>query len=285
MKFNLKLSDLSRHLVTGAAVAGLVVGSSAAFAGHILGISFTADPFTVNPGVVGETNSSFDARYIDFSYQAEVDQSGFNFAETGGGFFGTFRDALGGSPIANTGLGTDYQMYALYSGIGTSVENPTNAVQGTFDTFNVTFFVDPSMNTTLGLLPDVNGNSVGVTAGGGDDIQVLSGVLGAQEGGFHVFSGLVAGDFHVQFDATPTGGFFSGTAFAGGSTVGDINGVNTSVTGVALPPSDFIDATIIGSGNSSFMSVPEPGMLFLVGIGLVGMGFVSSRAKRGQYAA
>jgi hypothetical protein len=272
----MKLSSFSRHLMTGAAVAGLALGSSVALAGHIQGISFTAEPFTVNPGAVGETNASFSARYIDFSYRAEVDQTGFAFEETGGGFFGTFRMALGGSPIANTGLGTDYQMYALYSGDGTSTANAIGGVDGVFNTFNVTFFVDPSMNTTL----DLVGGSIATTGGAGDDIAVLSGVLGAQEGGFHVFSGLAAGDFHVQFDATALGGFFGGAAFAGGTTTGDINGVNTQVTGVTLPPSDFTDAIIIGSGNTSFSAVPEPGMLFLLGIGMAGMGFVSSQAKK-----
>jgi hypothetical protein len=267
----------------GSAVAGLAFGSSVALAAHISGGISLSDSFTVTPGAVGESNAAFAAHFIDFSYQAEVDQTGFAFEETGGGFFGTFRDTLGGSPIPFTGLGTDYQMYALFSGDGTSAANGAGGVDGVFNSFNVTFFVDPSMNTTLGL---VGGNIV-TTGGAGDDIAVLSGMLGLNEGGFHVFPGLAAGDFHVQFDATPTPGvgFFSGAAFASGSTIGDINGVNTRVIGVAPPPANFTDAIIIGSGNTSFHAVSEPGMLFLLGIRLVGMGFVSSRAKREQYAA
>lgn len=275
------LSSLSKHLIAGAAVAGLALSSSAAMAGHIPGgISFT-DVFTVNPGAIGESNTAFDARFIDFSYRAEVDQTGFAFQETGGGFFGTFRDTLGGSPIPATGLGTDYQMYALYSGDGTSSPNGAGGIDGVFDSFVVTFYVDRDMNTTL----DLVGGSIATTGGSGDDIAVLSGLLGPHNGGFHVFSGLAAGDFHVQYDATSLTGFFGGPAFATGSTLGDMNGVNTSVTGVTLPPSDFTDAIIIGSGNASFTAVPEPGVLVLMGIGLAGMGFVSSRAKRRKSAA
>ena len=148
-----------------------------------------------------------------------------------------------------------------------------------FNTFNVTFFVDTAMDTGLALV----GGNIATTGGIADDIAVLSGVLGQHNGGFHVFPGLAAGDFHVQFDATAAAnGFFGGPAFASGSSVGDINGVNTTVTGVSLPPTNFTDGIIIGSGNTSFSAVPEPGMLFLLGIGLVGMGFVSSRAKRGS---
>src|SRR5690606_1026909 len=104
----------------------------------------------------------------------------------------------GGSPIPLTGLGTDYQMYALFSGGGTTSANAIGGVDGVFDAFNVTFFVDTAMDTGLALV----GGNITTTGGIGDDIAVLSGVLGLNNGGFHVFPGLAAGDFHVQFDAT-----------------------------------------------------------------------------------
>jgi hypothetical protein len=54
--------------------------------------------------------------------------------------------------------------------------------------------------------------------------------------------------------------------------VGDINGVNTEIEGVLPPPFAFTDASITGSGNVSFSSIPEPGSLSLLGLGLLAFG-------------
>src|SRR3954465_10094569 len=59
------------------------------------------------------------AKDIDFSYQAEVDFNGNRFDMSGVAFFGSFRKELGLAPIAGTGLGTDYGLYAEFIGSGT----------------------------------------------------------------------------------------------------------------------------------------------------------------------
>lgn len=273
------LRFMKSKLAGAVAAASLAMASGPLLAAHVPGLSFLATDFTVTPGAVGEAEGPFVAKYIDFSYTAEVDQVAAAFDETGGGFFGTFRTALGGPPVVGTGLGTSYQMYALFAGTGTAATNLAGGVDGLFTTFLVSIFVDTSMNTLL-TTPTVGGTdeAVAVASGGGEDVLVLTGILSV--GGFHVFPGLAAGDFDVVFDVTSTPtGFFGGTAFSGSGTQGDFNGVNTSVSGVSAPPSSFTDGIIIGSGNASFQTVPEPGMGALLGIGLVGLASALRRRR------
>jgi hypothetical protein len=59
-----------------------------------------------------------------------------------------------------------------------------------------------------------------------------------------------------------------------------MNGVNTQIAGIAAPPTDFVDGRIIGSGNVSFQSVPEPGSLSLLALGLLGFGVMMRRRLR-----
>ena len=263
----------------GSAVAGaLALGASSALASHVQGVSFLEQSFTVNPMAVGETQGPFQARFIDFSYRADVDQTSAGaFTETGVGFFSTFQSDLGAPISANTtGLNSAYKLYATFDGTGTTTASGTGGVDGQFTTFNVTFFVDRNADTNFADASSARGSSLALT-GVGDDTAVLNGTL--RVGGFHVFGGLANGDFDVQFNATPVGGFFGGAAFAGGSAIGDFNGVNTRIEGVAPPPGSFVRARIIGSGNTSFAAVPEPGSLALLGLGMLALAPVARRRK------
>ena len=265
----------------GATVTGaLALGTSSALAAHVSGVSFLEQPFTVNPQAVGEAQGPFTARFIDFSYRADADQQGIagtntaNFQETGVGFFSTFQADLGVPINANTsGLNNTYKLYAMFTGTGTTSTSGAG-IDGMFRTFDVTFRVDRNSDTNF------VDNSIALT-GTGDDVDVLRGTL--RTGGFHVFGGLANGDFDVQFNATPVGGFLDGPAFASGTAIGDFNGVNTSLVGVVAPPGSFVRARIVGAGNTSLMGssapVPAPGSLALLGLGMLALVPIARRRR------
>lgn len=296
---------MNRKIALAAGLMTLGLTSFSANAAHISGLSlFDGQEFTFNPdGFEASIADTFTATAIDFSYVADVDQTSTgpfsaDFTETGVAFFSTFQNPLGtplGGTALNLGFDLGYKMYGVFTATGSVVPGPGLAgIDGTFSTFNLTIYIDRDENTTS--VAAAPGDPNQTTAVGGttsDDIAILSGVLSV--GGFHVFSGLLGGDFDVLFDVTsydPT--VWGGAAFAGDlngdgdfddagewNTTGDLNGVNTSISGLVGGPFDTKNDIIInGSGNLALSTVPVPGVLGLLGAGLLGLGWVNGRSRK-----
>lgn len=277
----------ANKFIVGTAMAGLSLAALPAMAGHVAGVGFNGETFSFDGSKFSDDGGLIDdLNFIDFSYTAELDQDDAgNFLETGGAFFGTFRESLGGQPIPGTGLFTEFSMYALFTVGGTQVTNGAgDGIDATFTSFTVDFYIDEDQDTTFYQFTqgaDGGDESInfGNTLNTGDDTLILSGTLNI--GGAHIFGGLGNGDFDVLFDVTSFDNeVWGGEAFelvdGAVATIGDFNGVNTKIEGIIGADIAATDALLVGSGNTAFQ-VPEPATLMLFGIGLLGIGRVSRR--------
>jgi hypothetical protein len=244
-------------------------------------LAFSALPAFAVPVTINQpTGGSLTASFIDFSYVALVNQTATNgtgtFNEQGAGFFSSYRNPTLADVVTGSGLNTNYKLYAVFTGSGTVA--PTTGIPGgetaTFNSFNLRMFLDPGMNTTITASPvGTPGGTVNITGTTSDDILVgqSSSLIAGQS---HAFPGLANGDFHVQVNFNPVGGFLSGPLAI---NFADFNGVNTSLQGFST--GNFTSGRIDGSGNTSFNVIPEPATLLLIGSGLAALGWF----RRKQY--
>ena len=137
-------------------VFSLALAASPAFGAAI---SFVPGPFIVDPTAIpGTSVGPFGAGFIDFTSLAIASNSGNGlgglagagvFSEGGVANFFTFRDTTGAIiPATTSGLGLEYDLYALFDGDGVVVNNALPGVDG-----------------ALGLLDEVGEEAGGVTLG------------------------------------------------------------------------------------------------------------------------
>jgi hypothetical protein len=267
-------STMFRSLLRGSLLTG----------GFVLSVMSTvasADTFTVNPGAIGVSGPTIQANFADFSYVALVNQTATNgtgtFNEQGAGFFSSYRFPTLADVVPNSGINSNYKLYAVFTGGGTVA--PTTGVPGgitaTFNNFTLRLFVDPNQNSTITASPvgTVGGT---VSVGGAADDILVGQSAGLIAGEAHAFPGLANGDFDVQVRLSPVGGFLSGP-FVLNLAIADFNGVNTSLQGFSL--GSFNSGRIDGSGNLSLTAIPEPSTLLLLGSGMAALGWFRRKAQ------
>lgn len=242
--------------------------------------------FTVSEGSVpGSLAQTVTADRISFEYQARIDQTvvGGSLAGAGDTFIeqGFLTKAAFGSPTGGSVpsqlnaavAGFGYGMYGVFTITGEGDPFGVSGIHATFATLNMTLYIDPNQNTVLsvpGAGPVVPG---GITA---DDYAIVNYTLNTGEA--HIFNTLANGDFDTllnmvltipgqSFFTSPVP-FFTLENFGGNTetftiTSGD---VNTGFTAFAA-----------GGGIELFQTVPEPGSIALLGIGLLAAGMTRRR--------
>jgi hypothetical protein len=242
-------------------------------AGNASAVSF--NDFTVDPAGADSLKKTFVADKITGNYDEYATFSGNTFNLSLKWEAGQFvaNDGTKALNAKTTGLGADYGLYALYQASGTFL-TVAGVTTFTFLTGHVDMYLDKALDTAFndpanGLLPfttSANGDDVKIAHGGETFVNgqgKLDPTLPTCVGG-----GINCGSFGVSNSfalVQPDGGKF----FVLPNPFYNIQFESGQLNNFLVSGTQHIN----GSMDVVFNRVPEPGILALMGLGMLGLGF------------
>jgi hypothetical protein len=277
---------LATKLALGVGLA--IAASSSAWATPI---TFTWDPsavgLTTAPPNVNITANNFNVS--DFADVTVADTGAF----TENAVLTAVQFLSGGNPVPLNGLQSSYSFYITVAAAGH--QGPIPAVgsgtssDGAYDSVNYTFWANPngqpSVTLHSGGAPTIAGNTGAFALFSGSLIGGTTTLIAPADGGYsptaNLDLSLVACSAAGQVTATGQAcagnenAFFVNPVAADFSLVIGNFSATTSVT--TLTPGDPAFLDINGGGGNITFAVPEPGALFVLGSGLLGLAAIRRR--------